>query len=94
MHALIALMLAQATPTVAAADPLPIPMNHREWSSMTHNERLQYADITIQALRRNPVLARCQKLEPAELVRIINAQPAASQPLIMTVAAAAYSLCN
>lgn len=95
MHPLIMMAMAQAVTTVAPQPaPLPIPMSPSAWSAMGQVEKLQYADVTIQGLRRNPVLAGCQALTPAALASGIDTSAKTGQPLMMTVAAIAYGLCG
>ena len=109
MHALIALLLVQAATVTQAVPPpasngvdaqtvaeksIPVPMSQSAWAAMTAAERIQYADATVQGLRRNPVLAQCEALTPATIVATLDRESKAGEPLIMAIAKVAYSLCS
>lgn len=97
MRALLTMLLqiAAVTPTTpTTTPPLPIPMTQDAWKGLSPADRERYADATIQGLRRNPVLARCEALVPSRLVEGIDAVARPGEPLMMAVAAAAYGLCS
>jgi len=86
MSAMIMLALAQAVAT-------PLPMSNDAWKALDRASKVHYADATIQGLRRNPVVARCQALTPDVLADGIDREAKAGEPLMMAVAKAAYAVC-
>lgn len=93
MQQIIALIMLVASADIASEKPLPIPMTQNVWQEMSEARKLQYADITIQGLRRNPQLALCENLTSDNLVKQINDQGQQNEPLMMTIARVAYSIC-
>ena len=95
MLALMSLALQAATVPAAAPTPSlpPAPMRYDAWKAMGREERVRYAEVTIQGLRRNPVLARCPALEPTALAEGIDREAKAGELLILAVAVATYRLC-
>ena len=86
MSAMIILAIAQAVAT-------PLPMNNETWRTLDRTSKVHYADATIQGLRRNPVIARCQALTPDVLAAGVDREARAGEPLMMAVAKAAYAVC-
>jgi hypothetical protein len=76
-----------------AAEIVPVPMTHEAWTGLNKTQKIQYADATIQGLRRNPVMAQCQALEPLKLADMIDARTEKGTALIMTIAGIVYEIC-
>jgi hypothetical protein len=106
MLSLMVLALQVAVPPAGAPVPQAVPaspagiqaqvapMRYDAWKQMTAQQRLDYAGVTIQGLRRNPVLARCAALEPRALAEGIDKAATPGELLIMAVATATYRLCS
>lgn len=87
---LAALSLSNAT---HAEEIVPIPMTHEAWVALDKVHKLQYADATIQGLRKNPVMAQCSYLEPMRLAEMIDKRSEKGIALIMTIAGIVYEIC-
>lgn len=86
-----------ATPSpgagTSAEKPISAPMTKEAWDDMNAIEKRQYADATVQGLRRNGFLAQCQGLTPEAIVTSLDRKEWEGNLLIIGVATAAYGIC-
>lgn len=89
---LMAMQVPQS-PAMEEIQYLPIPMTRGAWEKMDDLQKAQYADITIQGLRRNSFLAECQNLTTENLLNGLKKEDKNEEILVMALARVAYGLC-
>lgn len=87
-------LAATATDTGPARPLVAVPMTKPAWDAMTPAQRRRYAQATVDALRRSRAFASCEALSADALEIRIDEAAASGEPLIMAVAAAAYTICD
>jgi len=87
-------LLTLAAAQDATPKPVSIPTSVQSWTDMTDAQRSRYARITVEALKRNPMFARCDALDADVLEIRVSEMAEPGSPLIMAVAGAAYAICS